>query len=385
MQIILNPNDGETLQLKDIYSRAFRDATELYIASAYLTDWDKSKKLGKTCKHVVFIVGTDFGLSRKAAMRNVLGWLPKRGSCLFLAAPQVADCGFHPKVIVWRSKNDRCFAIIGSSNLTRAGFDSNCEANVFAQITDRQFDAIVKWLEPVISESVPVTEDWIENHYKEARLKPRGGGKHPPPPSLELELPSGVACEEAVQRRRKQQSRFHEIGKVIADQARKCAAGDLSDSEFWSRFWDTWSNHASRFQGSGIQRSCKDARWSQACAALITILDAGQAKLSDQETDAIVCREIERLAELRNSAKRAWFSEMLCHYFPNLYPVLNSPVQEWLKQNKWRARRGSSDGQRYIELSRKLRHAVKSRPAGARNLAELDHAIWSWVKRDETP
>jgi hypothetical protein len=33
-----------------------------------------------------------------------------------------------------------------------------------------------------------------------------------------------------------------------------------------------------------------------------------------------------------------------------------------------------------MELAKQLRHAVTKRPAGAENLAELDHATWLWVR-----
>jgi hypothetical protein len=87
MDILLNPSKSNPHQLRDIYAKALREATKLYIASAYLTNWDAKQKLGHACKELVFIVGTNFGLSRKAAMHAVLRWMPKRGSCLFLAVP----------------------------------------------------------------------------------------------------------------------------------------------------------------------------------------------------------------------------------------------------------------------------------------------------------
>ena len=76
MQIVLNPNATKGTELRDLYNRALDEAEELYIASAYLTDWDTSYKLGSACRRVVFLVGTDFGLTRKAAMLNVLRWVP---------------------------------------------------------------------------------------------------------------------------------------------------------------------------------------------------------------------------------------------------------------------------------------------------------------------
>jgi hypothetical protein len=93
----------------------------------------------------------------------------------------------------------------------------------------------------------------------------------------------------------------------------------------------------------------------------------------------LLSAEIDSLAKLGNPARGAWFSEMLCHYLPKQYPVLNGPVKKWIAANHWRPRRGSSEGQRYIQLAQQLRSALKQKPAGTANLAELDLAIWQWV------
>jgi hypothetical protein len=71
---------------------------------------------------------------------------------------------------------------------------------------------------------------------------------------------------------------------------------------------------------------------------------------------------------------------MLCHYFPQLYPVDNRPVRQWLSRNKWPSRRGIGKGRYYVELAQKLREVVKEKhPAGAKNLAELDAAVRRWA------
>jgi hypothetical protein len=380
MHILLDPDQRHPQQLRRIYLKAFREATELYIASAYLTAWEKSQSLSKRCRQLVFIVGTDFGLSRKAALRNVLSWIPTHGTCQFLAAPRIALGGFHPKVIVWRSRTGKHYALLGSSNLSKAGFGTNYEANAFSVVSPSQFKAIVKWLEPLIAECVPVTEDWIENHYREASL--RSGGRAAATSaavSVKLVLPDGPSYTRAVKRRRNKQATFGQIGDSIAANARLCASGKMNNREFWDRFWELWSAHPSRFQGSGLQYTGKTAKWRQATRALVAILDAANAGTSTSALDGVVSREIDRLAELRNPARGAWLSETLCHYFPHLYPIKNAPVSKWLKANKWRGRRGSSEGQRYIELARQPRYAVGTGPAGAKTLAELDSAIWLWV------
>jgi len=42
--------------------------------------------------------------------------------------------------------------------------------------------------------------------------------------------------------------------------------------------------------------------------------------------DNVVRKEIDRLADADNPNRGAWLSEMLCHYFPSRYPVVNKPV-----------------------------------------------------------
>jgi hypothetical protein len=104
MRILLSPDVEHADSLRDLYLRAFREAKEMYIASAYLTDWDHRDKLGSYCKRVVFVAGTDFGLTRKAALRGVLHWMPKGDGFSFGA---VSERGFHPKILAWKTRLGR--------------------------------------------------------------------------------------------------------------------------------------------------------------------------------------------------------------------------------------------------------------------------------------
>jgi hypothetical protein len=90
-QIVLSPDGNDPRKLRDLYSRAFREAQKLYVASAYLTDWPGTTSLGR-CQRLVFVVGTDFGLTRKKALLAVLKWLPKNGSPVFTAVSGHARC-----------------------------------------------------------------------------------------------------------------------------------------------------------------------------------------------------------------------------------------------------------------------------------------------------
>jgi hypothetical protein len=372
-ELLLTPDESNPGMLSILYSKAMNNAVELYIASAYLTLWGKRKKVGKKCQHVTFLVGTDFGLSRKKAMLDVLKWLPKHGSTNFRAVDGISRAGFHPKIMAWRTGNNEHFALLGSSNLSKAAFSQNYEANIIVKISSVQYKDIKNWLDPLLEKSALITKEWINSEYDEAEVHKI---KRRRPVTAKLKLPSNAAYKQAVRIRRKKQDAFREIqGRLLKD-ARKCAAQTLDDKAFWRSFWEVWSNHDSRFQGNGIQITGSRARWSQACQALLLILNVAKTGPRLEELDGVVCKEIDKLKRLGNPARRAWLSEMLCHSLPEFYPVWNSPVTKWLRFKKWTGRRGLSEGNRYIELANLLRQISASKPAGVRNLAELDGLIW---------
>ena len=380
MKIILSPGNGRGEQLRDLYEKGLKDAVEMHIASAYLTNWDKKLEIGKLCKRITFVIGTDFGLSRKSAMRDVLRWLPKHGGAQLLAILSMSGCGFHPKLAAWLTKNGRCYALIGSSNLTKAAFETNYEANSFGEIDRKSYDEIRAWIAGLSDTALPVTPDWIENHYTEGKLnKSVGGSRNRQARQMEFYLPTGASYIEKVKDRRKQQAEFSEIEPKLTKAVRQCASLQMSNSEFWRHFWDLWAEHSSRFQGSGLQISAKRANWRHACQALTAILDSNRMGIANGHLDNVVATEIDRLETEDNPVRKAWLSEMLCHYMPDRYPVLNGPVREWLKANKLNPVNNGSDGRKYIEISRTLRKVRESKPSGARNLAELDNVIWLWA------
>jgi hypothetical protein len=376
MKIFLNPHQDRPSPIASVYDKAFREAESLYIASAYLTDWSAERKLGTGCRHLFFLVGTDFGVTRKAALHAVLKWIPKNESDVsFMAVDSRQKGGFHPKLMAWKSQAGSYHCLIGSSNLSKAAFETNAEANALSTISRDEFERVGLWLEGLSQDATPVTSDWIEHHYHEAAT---GGGGSPAHPHVLLQLPAGKSCEDTVTHRRYQKRAFKEIGPRIRDAVGRCARGADSSAEFWSRFWGLWGNHQSRFQGSGLQIKAKAANWREACSALQKILTTAPS-LSNIRLDALVSKEIDKLAIAKNPARRAWLSEMLCHYLPQKYPIINGPVSKWLSVNRWRARRGATEGQYYIQLAQQLRYALRQRPAGARDFPELDAAIWQWA------
>src|SRR5690349_19035385 len=115
MRLILHPRTGGDALSKN-YQRAFAEAVELFVVSAYLTEWDGTLKLNPKCTKFRFIVGEDFGITRKTACEDVLRWLPRNLKGTFRVA--VANGGFHPKAVFWKDGAGRRNALVGSSNLT---------------------------------------------------------------------------------------------------------------------------------------------------------------------------------------------------------------------------------------------------------------------------
>jgi HKD family nuclease len=381
-RLLLGPDNAKQNELRDAYGLALDQAEELYIASAYLTEWDTDYKLGNACKSLVFLVGTDFNLTRKKAMRNVLRWKPKHITFSFIAISAPSG-NFHPKIVAWKTSNGSCHCIVGSSNLSKAAFYRNYEANVMLKISLTDYKGIRKWLNDIAGDpsSSPIDEDWIEHHYEEAKIKPKSKSKSKAgvlkiAPS---DLPNGPSCASAVRKRRVKEASFQEIAKPLRSAVSRCAAQKMTDSAFWRAFWGLWSKHQSRIQGSGLQFSGKKAKWHQACSALLAIMESVKS-VSPFQLDQLVAKQIDQLHKRKNPMRGAWLSEMLCHYLPDLYPVRNKPVLLWLSKIQLRNRRGASEGEKYVELAQKLRLAVqKECPAGARNLPELDAAIFQWA------
>ena len=224
-----------------------------------------------------------------------------------------------------------------------------------------------------------MTPDWIENHYTEAPRKRKPGQKQQTTSAaIQLLLPTGKLYARDVLVRRKQQKSFAQIENPLRQLARRAASGTLSNPSFWRQFWGLWADHESRFQGSGLQISGKAANWRQASRALITVIELPKS-VSGPERDHVVSREIDKLAKAGNPARGAWLTEMLCHFFPERSPIVNGPVIKWLRKNKWRPTPRATEGQRYVQFAQQLRAALSANSIGAKNLAELDQAIWRWV------
>lgn len=383
MDLLLLPQLSSTT-LKDTYHRAFHRAIRLYIVSAYLTHWDIKENLGQQCDTLVFIVGKDFGITRKAACENVLEWLPEGREFQFLAAEGID--GFHPKAVFWQEADGRCHALLGSSNLSRAAFTSNYEANGYAEISPESFAAATKWVSRLMRKCVILDTTWIEQ-YREAvqpRKPPKQGNPIDDEPDdgsvFNLELPVPVSLtrqKDVLQRRREQIEMFSQAKDELIElfsKAKRARAWEFARNEkFYLALRELWSFDAgNRFQGAGWERQGKSSDFREFARSLIKVLDA-----EELSRDSVVSHEIDRLKDVGVRTRGALFSEMLCQIFPDDYYVLNKPVKTWLRGTKASKVRGDSEGKKYIRGARLLRTALaRNSKYPAKNLAELDALIW---------
>lgn len=376
MKLLLHTPDDES-NLSLLYQQAFKQAIELFVVTAYLTDWDTSLELNPNCRSFRIIVGKDFGITRKVACEAVLRWLPPKRKGQFMVADMIS--GFHPKAIFWRETDGKYYAIIGSSNLTRAAFQTNYEANVFFNIPQNEYIAAKKWVRSIEARSVVVSEDWLMQ-YKEAI--PTSGEKGQKGsekaariayPLVMLELPLPKDSTNQINNRRKQLASYRKHRSGLIRLFRSCAAGEISSLEFYDRLPRHWSyDNNNRLQGAGWEIRGKHSDFKLLSESFLRILGA-----KDDDRDDVVSEEIDNLAEKSVGTRKAFLSEMLCLEFPDRYPVLNQPVQNYLRKIKFTAPRGASEGARYIDIATKLRSSLLQNPTHpAKNLAELDTVIW---------
>lgn len=371
MKLILHsPNSNS--EITDIYNRAFNEAVRLYVVSAYLTEWDVSLELNGECEKFRIIVGKDFGITKKSACLDLMRWLPAERKSQFMVADAIE--GFHPKAIFWIDKNGKSFSLVGSSNLTKAAFEKNYEANIYSEISKNQFIKAERWIKEIEDKSVVISEDWLDE-YQESKPAPKKNKTRTGEGSsvIALELPNPPGSKRQVKVRREQLAAHERLKSRLQDYFLKCSKGEISSSEFYELLPSVWSwESGNRLQGLGWERQGKGSNFRELSTSFISILNS-----NPDDRDDMVVNELDRLKASKNSARKAFFSEILCLTFPDKYPVLNMPVHSYIADIGFRAPKGASEGAVYLDLAKKLRASLIQNPKHpAKNLAELDTVIW---------
>jgi len=374
MTIYLNPTSDSLLY--NAYVSAFKNADEIFVLSAYLRDW-KTFELSANCKNAILIVGKDFGITRKKALNEALIWKSKHDDiCHFFVTDKID--GFHPKIVMWKQDGKR-FLIIGSSNLTVAAFETNYEANLRIKIDEKRYQEISNWITDILGKSRPVDQKWIDV-YQEATI-PNRPPKSPPTTTTttigSLHLPKFPGLAKAIAERKERIYAFEEIRTELEQTVMDCASREISQDDFYDWLILNWNGAKWKFQGNGIFRHNKKAtNWQMLCESL------KQCITTDDDRDAVVQTEYDKLERSRQAeVRKSFLTEMLCHFYPDDYPLWNEPVTTWLSKvgiTKNRPR-GLSEGGKYIWIAKQLRTSIQQNPNyQAANLAELDHVIWAY-------
>jgi HKD family nuclease len=382
MKLMLHTPNAAS-KLSGYYRGAFDKAVELFIVTAYLTDWDASLRINQDCRAFRLIIGRDFGITRKAACQKVMNWLPAQRKRQFLVADRIG--GFHPKAIFWKEASGRSFGVVGSSNMTRAAFESNYEVNTYSGLSAAEYARAREWIDEIEGYSAVVTPDWL-SRYAEAQLRDGSrAGSHqrgPAPgdtPLASFSLPEPEDMEEQITGRRTQLENYQSHRNGLLRLFRRCANGEITSEQFYEQLPRYWSWEAGdRFQGRGWTLLGRHSDFRAVSESFLNIVRAPASSRDD-----VVAQEIDRLGEAKVPTRRSFLSEMLCLRFPDAYPVWNQPVDEYFRTIKLRPPRGASEGARYVYFAKTLRDALRqNRTHTARNLAELDIIFWlQWAQR----
>lgn len=356
MKLMLHTPNAQS-ELSAYYQQAFDNAVELFIVTAFLTEWDSDLKIKQDCRVFRFIIGKDFGITKKAACEKVMRWLSARHKRQFLVADRIG--GFHPKAIFWKETSGHSFAVVGSSNMTRAAFESNYEVNTYSRLSATEYARAREWIDRIESQSAVVTPDWL-SRYREAPLRggSRGGSSQRDTAETaslaSFSLPEPEDMERLIRERRNQLANYQAHRNGLMRLFRRCASGQITNDQFYDQLPRYWSWEAGdRFQGRGWALSGRHSDFRAVSESFLNILDAAR-----MDRDDVVSQEIDRLAEARVPTRRSFLTEMLCLRFPDAYPVWNQPIADYFRTIRLRPPRGASEGARYVYFAKTLRDAL---------------------------
>lgn len=157
---------------------------------------------------------------------------------------------------------------------------------------------------------------------------------------------------------------------------RRRVANRISNADVYRKLNELWAPFRFQFGPWAITAAGSD--WNAFSQAFLAVYGA-----SEEDRDGVVQAQMDWMAEKGVPTRKAVFTEFLCRYFPDAYPLLNQPVKDWAKGVGYGDPRGASEGAKYLVFAKTLRAALAQKPKGyrARNLAELDLYIWAWIEQ----
>ena len=259
------------------------------------------------------------------------------------------------------------------------------------KLTEEEYDKALLWVLQIADGSVEVDKQWLKTYIEAPRRggKGRKGGKResnaPEVPVVDLALElegakQNAAFERLLQDRRAQKAMFDAnvrgpLRALLTKSAGKSSWFEKDNLAFYNELLRMWgSSHATRMGGDQWQILGKHTDHRELSRSLVAVLDAREV-----ERDDVVRRERNRLHERGVTTRAAVFSELLCHFFPSRYPIVDAPVRAWRSHVGFDRGVGGTEGDRYLRLTRAMRAAMRQdgpRRLGVKDLAELDALIW---------
>jgi HKD family nuclease len=279
---------------KDVLFEAITTADEIWWASAYLTSWPLAPNCipKSNCTSCNIVVGSDFGITRKAALLDLLKWSKKAMSNVYINEMS----GFHPKTILWKS-GKKYYALIGSSNLSVAAWSSNVELNAVIDITKEEYVNLTDWFQDyVISISPMLDAKWLKRYHESPRKsKPKTDAID------QINKRIKILGDVDLKIPRQQQKIYNKNKSKFEQLVKSCASAAISREKFYEKMWillyDSW-------YGSPVWRiTCKKAIWEEACRKLVKIFSS-----PEPERDRVVKETIDSLGASDNPTRGAWLT-----------------------------------------------------------------------------
>ncbi len=368
---LLPHNEGK---LKLIYEKAFREADEIYFATAFLMNWAFKNKLKRGCE-AIFVIGEGFHLTRARAAQALQKWL---GAKVLHISKEGSS--FHPKILAWRTRA-KYFALIGSSNMSVGGMQNNREANICVEINEKDWEVVKKWFDEIKKESRPYYE-WMPS-YKEKDIIKDLNSKNKNnkiPEIIEIKGDKDL-YKESYENHCRHQQMFKDNKKELVKLLRK----KQRSTDRYNAWMDFRETKAPGFQLAGWTRSAAFKINDEICAAILEVIK--MKNTADRD-----CKVIEILNNLEkngNHLRNAFFTELLCQFFKNDYFLWNSVFTKTLKKTFTKNIRGQSLGNSYLYMCNILRDKMKSKHIKfysifIKDFVQLDAALWCSKKRAES-
>ncbi|MBT7093005.1 MAG: NgoFVII family restriction endonuclease [Bacteroidetes bacterium] len=160
---------NEKVTLHRILKEEIQKSDEVIIASAFITDTDIIYNLLNSKKKFTLI----FRLSHPATpdfLKKLLKLPDPTNHLYFFDQSYRNSRAFHPKIYLFKKSGKSISAIIGSSNFTNAGLDTNYEFNI---LINEKLEEIDMYLKQIVKESSGILSKSIIDDYKKWYIAPK--------------------------------------------------------------------------------------------------------------------------------------------------------------------------------------------------------------------